>query len=146
MTHLIPAPTYASGEQAYLNECAPAGFAGPTLVAHDLLCMAVNPNTVCFEQHPVRAQALTDLPSEADVAGSLRTSGLLSEIVIETGGFQPNSGRLSGACPREGLMSMSSGRRRRQLTPEEKWEVFLEVAAQQLTQRDAARKWAWTCR
>ena len=38
-------------------------------------------------------------------------------------------------------MSMTSGRRRRQLTPEEKWEVFVEVTSQQLTQRDAARKW-----
>ncbi len=38
-------------------------------------------------------------------------------------------------------MSMSNGRRRRQLTPEEKWEVFLEVVSQQLTQADAARKW-----
>jgi transposase len=37
-------------------------------------------------------------------------------------------------------MSMTTGRRR-QLTPEEKWEVFLEVVSQQLTQRDAARKW-----
>jgi transposase-like protein len=34
-----------------------------------------------------------------------------------------------------------SNRRRRQLTPEEKWEVFVEVTCQQLTQRDAARKW-----
>jgi len=38
-------------------------------------------------------------------------------------------------------MSMTSGRRRRQLTPEEKWEIFVEVTSQQLTQRDAARKW-----
>lgn len=38
-------------------------------------------------------------------------------------------------------MSTSSPRRRRQLTPEEKWEVFLEVTSQQLTQADAARKW-----
>jgi transposase-like protein len=38
-------------------------------------------------------------------------------------------------------MSLTSGRRRRQLTPEEKWEVFVEVTSQQLTQRDAARKW-----
>jgi transposase-like protein len=38
-------------------------------------------------------------------------------------------------------MSMTNGRRRRQLTPEEKWEVFVEVTSQQLTQRDAARKW-----
>jgi transposase-like protein len=38
-------------------------------------------------------------------------------------------------------MSMSSGRRRRRLTPEEKWEVFVEVTSLQLTQRDAARKW-----
>jgi hypothetical protein len=28
------------------------------------------------------------------------------------------------------------------LTPEEKWQVFVEVVSQQLTQRDAARKWA----
>ena len=32
-------------------------------------------------------------------------------------------------------------RRRRQLTPEEKWELFLEVTSGQLTQADAARKW-----
>jgi transposase-like protein len=32
-------------------------------------------------------------------------------------------------------------RRRRQLSPEEKWEVFLEVTSGQLTQADAARKW-----
>jgi transposase len=38
-------------------------------------------------------------------------------------------------------MSNTPGRRRRQLTPEEKWQVFLEVTSQQLTQRDAARKW-----
>jgi transposase len=38
---------------------------------------------------------------------------------------------------------MESGMRRkgRQLSPEEKWEVFLEVVSQQLTQADAARKW-----
>jgi len=32
-------------------------------------------------------------------------------------------------------------RRRRQLTPEEKWQLFLEVTSLQLTQADAARKW-----
>ena len=32
-------------------------------------------------------------------------------------------------------------RGRRQLTPEEKWQLFLEVTSQQLTQADAARKW-----
>src|SRR3954451_15800370 len=38
---------------------------------------------------------------------------------------------------------MSSGPRRkgRQLSPEEKWQVFLEVVSQQLSQADAARKW-----
>src|SRR6059058_45447 len=38
---------------------------------------------------------------------------------------------------------MSSGLRRkgRQLSPEEKWQVFLEVTSQQLSQADAARKW-----
>ncbi len=38
---------------------------------------------------------------------------------------------------------MQSGPRRRgrQLSPEEKWQVFLEVTSQQLTQADAARKW-----
>lgn len=38
-------------------------------------------------------------------------------------------------------MSPSNGRRRRQLSPQEKWEVFLEVTSQELTQADAARKW-----
>ena len=32
-------------------------------------------------------------------------------------------------------------RRRRQLSPEEKWQVFLEVTTGQLTQADCARKW-----
>src|SRR4051794_28054044 len=38
---------------------------------------------------------------------------------------------------------MSSGPRRkgRQLSPEEKWQGFLEVTSQQLSQADAARKW-----
>ena len=38
---------------------------------------------------------------------------------------------------------MENGKRRarRQLTPEEKWEVFLEVTSQQLSQADTARKW-----
>lgn len=37
----------------------------------------------------------------------------------------------------------SSGRRRKRrlLSPEEKWEIFLEVTSQELTQADAARKW-----
>jgi transposase len=39
------------------------------------------------------------------------------------------------------MMENGMPRKRRQLTPEEKWEVFLEVASQQLTQADAARKW-----
>lgn len=32
-------------------------------------------------------------------------------------------------------------RQRRQLSPEEKWQVFVEVTSQQLTQAEAARKW-----
>jgi transposase-like protein len=39
------------------------------------------------------------------------------------------------------MMESGRSRRRRQLTPEEKWEVFLEVVSQELTQADAARKW-----
>ena len=39
------------------------------------------------------------------------------------------------------MMENGTPRKRRQLSPEEKWEVFLEVASQQLTQADAARKW-----
>jgi transposase len=38
-------------------------------------------------------------------------------------------------------MQDGSRRRRRQLSPEEKWQVFLEVTSQELTQADAARKW-----
>ena len=38
---------------------------------------------------------------------------------------------------------MENGKRRmrRQLTPEERWEVFLEVTSRELSQADAARKW-----
>jgi transposase len=39
------------------------------------------------------------------------------------------------------LMSVEPRAKRRQLSPEEKWQVFLEVTSQQLTQADAARKW-----
>lgn len=39
-------------------------------------------------------------------------------------------------------MTHINGRQRRQLTPEQKWEIFLEVTSQQLTQANAARKWA----
>jgi transposase-like protein len=38
-------------------------------------------------------------------------------------------------------MSQAGRRKGRQLSPEEKWEVFLEVTSQELTQADAARKW-----
>jgi transposase-like protein len=38
-------------------------------------------------------------------------------------------------------MSQPGRRKGRQLSPEEKWEVFLEVTSQEVTQADAARKW-----
>jgi transposase-like protein len=39
-------------------------------------------------------------------------------------------------------VSESSGRRRpRVLSPETKWEIFLEVTSREITQADAARKW-----
>ena len=39
------------------------------------------------------------------------------------------------------MMENGKQRRRRQLSPEEKWELFLEVTSQELSQADAARKW-----
>src|SRR4249919_1771596 len=39
------------------------------------------------------------------------------------------------------MMENSKARKRRQLSPEEKWEVFLEVTSQEISQADAARKW-----
>ena len=39
------------------------------------------------------------------------------------------------------MMENGMRRKRRQLSPEEKWEVFLEITSQELTQADAARKW-----
>ena len=38
-------------------------------------------------------------------------------------------------------MENGKRRRRRQLTPEEKWEIFLEVTSQEISQADAARKY-----
>jgi len=38
-------------------------------------------------------------------------------------------------------MAQAGRRKGRQLSPEQKWEVFLEVTSQELTQADAARKW-----
>jgi transposase len=38
-------------------------------------------------------------------------------------------------------MSQAGRRKGRQLSPEEKWELFLEVTSKELTQADAARKW-----
>jgi transposase-like protein len=37
--------------------------------------------------------------------------------------------------------SVLGRRKRRLLSPEEKWEAFLEVTSRELTQADAARKW-----
>lgn len=37
--------------------------------------------------------------------------------------------------------SVPGRRKRRLLSPEEKWEAFLEVTSRELTQADAARKW-----
>jgi len=38
-------------------------------------------------------------------------------------------------------MAQAGRRKGRQLSPEQKWELFLEVTSQELTQADAARKW-----
>src|SRR4030081_769160 len=38
-------------------------------------------------------------------------------------------------------MENGRSRKRRQLSPEEKWEIFLEVTSQEISQADAARKW-----
>ncbi len=39
------------------------------------------------------------------------------------------------------MMENGRSRKRRQLSPEEKWEIFLEVTSQEISQADAARKW-----
>jgi transposase len=39
------------------------------------------------------------------------------------------------------MMENGKPRKRRQLSPEEKWEIFLEVTSQEISQADAARKW-----
>jgi transposase-like protein len=39
------------------------------------------------------------------------------------------------------MMENGKPRKRRQLSPAEKWEIFLEVTSQELSQSDAARKW-----
>ena len=39
------------------------------------------------------------------------------------------------------MMESGKSRKRRQLTPEEKWEVFLEVTSREISQADAARKY-----
>jgi transposase-like protein len=39
------------------------------------------------------------------------------------------------------MMENGKSRKRRQLTPEEKWEIFLEVTSQEISQADAARKY-----
>jgi transposase-like protein len=39
------------------------------------------------------------------------------------------------------MMENGKRRARRQLLPEEKWELFLEVTSQELSPADAARKW-----
>jgi transposase len=51
-------------------------------------------------------------------------------------------GEASWALNQEDVM-MENGnqRKRRQLTPEEKWEIFLEVTSQEISQADAARKY-----
>jgi transposase len=40
------------------------------------------------------------------------------------------------------MMENGQRKQRRLLSPEEKWEIFLEVCSQELSQADAARKWS----
>jgi transposase-like protein len=39
------------------------------------------------------------------------------------------------------MMENGRSRKRRQLSPEEKWEIFLEITSQEISQADAARKY-----
>ncbi len=39
------------------------------------------------------------------------------------------------------MMENGKARKRRQLSPEEKWEIFLEITSQEISQADAARKY-----
>jgi transposase len=39
------------------------------------------------------------------------------------------------------MMENGKPRKRRQLSPAEKWEIYLEVTSQEISQADAARKW-----
>jgi transposase len=39
------------------------------------------------------------------------------------------------------MMENGKSRKRRQLSPEEKWEIFLEVTSQEISQADAARRY-----
>ena len=39
------------------------------------------------------------------------------------------------------MLENGKPRKRRQLSPEEKWEIFLEVTSQEISQADAARKY-----
>jgi transposase len=39
------------------------------------------------------------------------------------------------------MMENGKTRKRRQLSPEQKWEIFLEVCSQEISQADAARKY-----
>ena len=43
------------------------------------------------------------------------------------------------------MMENGKPRKRRQLSPEEKWEIFLEVTSQEISQADAARKYERRC-
>ena len=50
-------------------------------------------------------------------------------------------GGFGGSNQEDVMMENGKQRKRRQLSPEEKWEIFLEVTSQELPQADAARKW-----
>ena len=54
--------------------------------------------------------------------------------------FNPILGGCSGLDQEDEMLENDKQRKRRQLSPEEKWEVFLEVTSQELSQADAARK------
>lgn len=45
------------------------------------------------------------------------------------------------------MLESSNGRRRpTNLSAETKWEIFLQIAAGEISRAEAARKWRWTCR
>ena len=96
----------------------------------------------CRARYPHRDAIAADAGQAPVAKESGKRKWRASELAIELRPFfKPSLGGFGALNQEDVMMESGKQRKRRQLSPEEKWEIFLEVTSQELSQADAARKW-----